>query len=181
MSVMDDVLRHAAEQIAKEHEGFKVEVVGGRVVMTPQSNVQSWTIRRVQNAADAAGISEERLISDVLIKFPGDPDRVPDVTILTEGAKEPYTYEDILAAVEIVSTKDDVNDYEIKVQQYARYDVPIYLIIDPFRGECTLLTGPRGNDYEAREYYTYGETITLRLEDGSTVPIPTDEFKRKDA
>ncbi|GHB10342.1 Uma2 family endonuclease [Streptomyces chryseus] len=181
MSVMDDVLRHVAERAAKEYEGFKVEVVGGRVVMTPQSNVQSWTIFDVQAAARTAGIAPSRIVSDVLIQFPGDPDRVPDVTILTEGATEPYSYGDILAAVEIVSTKDDPNDYDFKVHQYARYNVPIYLIIDPFRGECTLLTRPRGNDYATREAYTYGETVTLHLEDGSTVPIPTDEFKRKDA
>ncbi len=180
MSVMDDVLRDKAEQIAKEHEGFKVEVVGGRVVMTPQSNVQSWTIFDVQASARTAGIEQSRIISDVLIKFSGAPDRVPDVTILAEGAIEPYSYEDILAAVEIVSTKDDPNDYDFKVHQYARYHVPIYLIIDPFRGECTLLTRPRGNDYAARESFAYGETVTLHLEDGATVPIPTDQFKRKE-
>jgi hypothetical protein len=49
MSVMDDVLRHTAELLAKEHEGFKIEVVGDRIVMSPQSNVQSWTIFHVQS------------------------------------------------------------------------------------------------------------------------------------
>lgn len=79
----------------------------------------SGTIRRVQNAADSAGISEERIISDVLIRFPGGAHRVPAVSVPAEGA--------------------------------------------------------------TREVYTYGETVTLHLEDGSTVPVPTHEFKRKDA
>ncbi|MEV8307202.1 Uma2 family endonuclease [Streptomyces flavidovirens] len=181
MGFTDDVLRDKAERIAKEHEGFKVEIVGSRLVMGLRSNVQSWTIFDVQNATQAAGIGEERILSDVLIEFPDAPDRVPDVTILAEGSKEPYTYEDIRAAVEIVATEDDTNDYEIKAHQYARYDVPICLIIDPFRGECTLLTRPRGTDYAARESFKYGETVTLHLEDGSTVPIPTDQFKRKES
>ncbi|WP_329464479.1 Uma2 family endonuclease [Streptomyces sp. NBC_01431] len=181
MSVMDDVLRHTAELLAKEHEGFKIEVVGDRIVMSPQSNVQSWTIFHVQSAAFNAGIAEPRVLSDVLIRFPGEPDRVPDVTILEDGAGEPYSYQDILAAIEIVSTKDDSNDYEIKIHQYARFGVPIYLIIDPFRGECSLLTRPKGDDYATRDMYSYGETVTLHLADGAEVPIPTGKFKRKES
>ncbi|WP_055557866.1 Uma2 family endonuclease [Streptomyces sp. NBRC 110028] len=179
MSVQDDILWQAAERAAAQFEGFKIEVVGGHIVMTPQSDVQSWTIRRVQNAAEASGIAEERLLSDVLIQFPGEPPRVPDVTILEDGAKEPYSYDDVLAAVEIVSTENDDNDYVIKVRQYARFGVPIYLIIDPFLGQCTLLTRPKGDRYASRTEYSYGETVTLHLTDGSTVDIPTDKFKRK--
>lgn len=179
MSVQNDILCEVAERVAAQHEGFKIEVVGGHIVMTPQSDVQSWTILDVQMAAMTAGIDKSRLLSDVLIQFPGEPPRVPDVTILEEGATEPYSYEDILAAVEIVSTENDANDYDVKVRQYSRFGVPIYLIIDPFVGRCTLLTRPKGDSYASRDEYTYGETITLRLTDGSTVDIPTNEFKRK--
>ena len=51
------------------------------------------------------------------------------------------------------------------MRQYARFGVPIYLIIDPFLGQCTLLTRPKGDSYASRDEYTYGETITLRLGD----------------
>ncbi|MFI0736301.1 Uma2 family endonuclease [Streptomyces sp. NPDC021225] len=171
MSVQDDILWQTAERAAAQFEGFKIEAVGGQIVMTLRSNIQSWTILRVQNAAEAAGIAEERLLSDVLIQLPDEPPRVPDVTILEDGAEEPYSYDDVLAAVEIVSTEDDDNDYVIKLKQYARCGIPIYLIIDPFRGQCTLLTRPKGD--------TYGETVTLHLADGNKVDIPTDKFKRK--
>ncbi|MBT2487854.1 Uma2 family endonuclease [Streptomyces sp. ISL-96] len=180
MTVMADVLRDKADRIAREHEGCKVEIVGARLVMSLRNSVQSWTVFDVQNAVAAAGISDERILSDVLIEFPDGPDRVPDVTILAEGAKDPYTDEDILAAVEIVPTQDDANDTRIKVRQYARHGVPACLIIDPFRGECTLLTRPAGNDYAARESFTYGETVTLRLAGGAAVPIPTHRFKRRE-
>ncbi|MBL1096485.1 Uma2 family endonuclease [Streptomyces coffeae] len=179
MSVQDDILWQAAEHAAAEFEGFKIEVVGGRIVMTPQSSIQSWTILDVQMAAMAAGIDKSRLLSDVLIQFPGESPRVPDVTILEEGATEPYSYEDILAAVEIVSAKNDGNDYAVKVRQYARFGVPIYLIIDPFLGQCILLTRPKDDSYASRDEYAYGEIVTLHLTDGSTVEIPTAEFKRR--
>ncbi|MEC4017060.1 Uma2 family endonuclease [Streptomyces sp. H27-D2] len=179
MTVQDDILCQVAERAAAEFEGFKIEVVGGQIVMTPRSDVQSWTILDVQMAAMSAGIDKGRLLSDVLLQFPGEPPRVPDVTILEDGAVAPYAYGDALAAIEIVSTKDDDNDYAVKLRQYARFGVPTYLVIDPFRGECTLLTRPKGDGYAAREVFAYGETVTLRLSDGSSVAIPTDGFKRK--
>ena len=178
MSVLDD-LQRVAERAAEEFEGFKIEVVGDQVVMTPQSEIQSWTVRRVQNAAEASGVAEERLLSDVLIQFSGEPSRAPDVTILENGAQAPFDHEDVLAAVEVVSAKDDDNDYSVKLRQYARFGIPVYLVIDPFRAECLLLTRPVGEDYASRERYAYGQTIDLRLEDGSVVHLPTDKFKTK--
>jgi Uma2 family endonuclease len=182
MTVQDDALRQLAEHVSADeaYKGFKIEVVGGQIIMTPQSNIQGWTIRRVQNAAEASGITEERLLSDVLIQFPGEPSRCPGVAILEEGSGEPYSHEDVLAAIEVVSSRNDSRDYAIKVEQYARYGVPTFLIIDPFRGQCTLLTRPKGDAYATREEYSYGETVTLHLTDGSKVDIPTDKFKRKD-
>jgi Uma2 family endonuclease len=178
VSVQDDLCQ-VAEQAAAVFEGFKIEVVGGQVVMTPQSDIQSWTIRRVQNSAEAAGIAEERLVSDVLINFPGEPPRAPDVAILEDGATAPYSYEDLLVAVEIVSTPDDDNDYSVKLRQYARFGVPTYVIIDPFRAKCTVLTRPKDTEYASSEGYAYGETLPLQLSDGSAVRIPTDRFKSK--
>ncbi len=181
MSVQDDFLREAAERAASVFEGFKIEVVGGRVIMTPQSDIQGWTIRRIQNAVEDSGLPEERFLTDVLIEFPeGEPPRCPDVAIVEEGATRPYTYEDLLAAIEVVSTQSEENDYRIKVEQYARYGVPMYLIVDPFKGKCTLLTRPKGDVYTTSVLHAYGETISIRLADGSEVEIPTDKFKRWD-
>ncbi|MCA6092760.1 Uma2 family endonuclease [Streptomyces sp. SCA3-4] len=179
MTVQDDFLRETAERAASVFEGFKIEVVGGRVIMTPQSDIQGWTIRRIQNAVEDSGLAEERFLTDVLISFPeGDPPRCPDVAIIEEGSTRPYTHEDLLAAIEVVSTQSDDNDYRIKVEQYARYGVPAYLIVDPFEGKCTLLTHPRGDTYATSVMYAYGEMITMHLTDGSKVEIPTDKFKR---
>jgi Uma2 family endonuclease len=179
VTVQDNFLMEAAEQVAAVLEGFKIEVVGGKVTLVPQGNIQSWTIRRIQNSVEDSGIAEEQLLSDVLIEFPGEASRCPDVAIVEEGADDPYSCEDLLAAIEVVSTKDDGHDYLIKLRQYARFGIPIYLIIDPFRAECVLFTGPAGDEYRERKIYAYGETITLALPDGSTASIPTDKFKRK--
>ncbi|WP_328914856.1 MULTISPECIES: Uma2 family endonuclease [unclassified Streptomyces] len=175
-----DVLNGKAEHMATDLEGFKVEVVGGRIIVTPQSNVQSWTIFEVHDALRAAGIGRRQILSDVLFTFPGEGGRCPDIAVVEEGAATPYSYEDLLAAVEIVSTKEDVNDYEIKFLQYATYGVPVYLLIDPFRAECLLYTRPEGGTYQNHQKFIYGETVPLPLPEGITVAIPTEEFQRKD-
>lgn len=179
MTVQDDFLRETVERAASVFEGFKIEVVGDRIIMTPQSNVQGWTIRRVQNAIEDCGIAEERILTDVQIEFPGEPPRCPDVAIVEDGSAAPYKYEGLMVAIEIVSSKNDRNDYAIKLQQYAHYGVPIYLIIDPFRGQCSLLTEPGNDSYASCEEYKYGDTVTFRLEDGTHIEIPTHTFKRR--
>jgi Uma2 family endonuclease len=179
VTVQDDLLLRAADRAAAEFEGFKVEVVGGQLIMTPQSEIQSWTITDVQDAAKASGVNKRRLLSDVLVRFLGEPPRAPDIAILEQEAEAPYSCEDLLAAVEIVSAEDDDHDYGVKLKQYARFAVPVYLIIDPFRAECTLLTRPKGQDYATREIYAYGDTLTLHLADGSKVNIPTEQFERR--
>ncbi|MEV8475204.1 Uma2 family endonuclease [Streptomyces sp. NPDC051173] len=179
MAVQIDSLQNAIDRIASVIKGFKIEAVGDRIIMTPQSSVQSLTIFDVRDAALAAGVDRERVLSDVEFTFPGEPKRCPDVSVIEGGATDPLSYEDLLAAVEIVSSKNDKNDYAIKVQQYAHFGVPLYLIIDPFRGECDLLTRPEGDTYASRELYKYGDTVPLRLTDGSSVDIPTHTFKRR--
>lgn len=179
MTARIDSLRYAIERIAAVVDGFKIEAVGDRIIMTPQSSVQSLTIFDVRDAALVAGIGRDRVFSDVQFEFPEEPQRCPDVSIVEDDATDPFTYEDLLAAIEVVSSKNDKNDYAIKVQQYARFGIPVYLIIDPFLGQCTLLTQPRADDYACRELFKYGDTIPLRLPDGRNVAIPTDTFKRR--
>ncbi|MGW1197027.1 Uma2 family endonuclease [Streptomyces sp. NPDC002536] len=176
----DDYLQRLADRAADGFRGIKVDVPGERLVITERTAVHCWTIYDIVGAARAASIPNKRVLSKVLIHFPGESPREPDVTILDRGAdEEPYSYKDALAVMEIVSTEDDENDYAIKVRQYARFQVPAFVVIDPFKGRSTVLSRPSGESYASRVIYAYGETIPLRLADGSTVEIPTKDFKRR--
>ncbi len=66
MSVMSELIERGAVP-----EGYKVEVFDGRVIMTPQSPEQDWTVSDVKDAVKASGIARERVFGDVLITFPG--------------------------------------------------------------------------------------------------------------
>ncbi|MDT0449778.1 Uma2 family endonuclease [Streptomyces hesseae] len=166
--------------ICKHQGGIKIDVVGDRIAISMRDGVQCQTDFDVQKAAIAAGLAHERVLSNVLIEFPGEAPRVPDVSILRDGRpEEPYSYKDLLAAVEIVSTKHDGYDFTLKREQYARSAVPAFLVIDPFRGECDLFTRPVDGRYAGHDLYTYGDVIHLKLADGGEVDIPTDTFDRR--
>ncbi|WP_461089407.1 PDDEXK family nuclease [Streptomyces incanus] len=68
-------------------ERYKVEVFDGRVIMTPQSPEQDWTVSDVKDAVKASGIAREHVFGDVLITFPGENDAAPDLTIVDFDAE----------------------------------------------------------------------------------------------
>ncbi|MEU1308560.1 Uma2 family endonuclease [Streptomyces cinnamoneus] len=175
-----DALVSTFHAICERQGGIKIDVVGDRIVISMRTGVHCHTDFDVQGAARAAGLAHERVLSNVLIEFPGEAPRVPDVSILRDGRpEEPYSYKDLLAAVEIVSTRHDRYDFTLKEEQYARFGVPAFLAIDPFRGECDLLTRPTDGTYTTRVLYKYGDVIHLKLTDGSEIDIPTDTFDRR--
>ncbi len=162
--------------------GYVVEIIDGKVIMTPQSPVQSWTVTDVLGAAMAAGIDRRRLVNDVAVDFPGETSAAPDLAILDEAAVpigRRYNCVDVLAAVEVVSARSDDNDYVTKVAKYARFGIDTYLIIDPFRGVCTLHEKAEATGYEQVTEYTYGRTVPLRVSDGLTVQLVTSDFVRE--
>ncbi|MFI9204443.1 Uma2 family endonuclease [Streptomyces sp. NPDC053048] len=174
-----DFLVSRFHAICEQEGGIKIDVVGDRIVISMRTGVHSWTEHDVYDAAIAAGLSEQRILGRVLIEFPGEAPRVPEVSILREGRpEEPYSCKDLMAAVEIVSTQHDGPDLALKEEQYARSGVPAFLIIDPLDGECTLLADPRDAVYRRKETFPFGETVPLRLPDGMLINIPTDSFRR---
>ncbi|GAA2712627.1 MULTISPECIES: Uma2 family endonuclease [Streptomyces] len=175
-----DSLVKTFHAICKHQGGIKIDVVGDRIVISMRTGTHSETEHSIQEAVVAAGLPLERALCRVLIEFPGQAPRVPEVSILRGGSRhEPYSCEDLLAATEIVSTRHDEGDLALKEEQYARAAVPAFLIVDPFAGQCTLLSEPRDGKYTRREAFAYGETVPLRLPGGLVVGIPTDTFARR--
>ncbi|MFB6555710.1 hypothetical protein [Streptomyces sp. NPDC056405] len=66
MSVMSELIERGAVP-----EGYKVAVSDGRVIMTPRTPEQDWTVSDVRDAVKASGTARERVSGDVLIAFPG--------------------------------------------------------------------------------------------------------------
>ncbi len=178
MTVMDDLLARGAVP-----EGYKVEIFDGTVIMTPQSPEQYWTVLEVHAAAKAADIARERIFGDVLVRFPGENDAAPDLTIVADGAgRHGQTYDciDVLAVVEVTSEPDDEKDYVRNVRKYGRFGVDCYVIADPFKRMCTVLTEPVATGYAKRREIAYGDPVTLTLATGERFTVDTSDFPVRD-
>lgn len=179
MSIMNDLIERDGIP-----EGFKVEVFDGRVIMTPQSPEQDWTVSDVKDAVKAAGIARERVFGDVLITFPGENDAAPDLTIVgfdAERRRDSYSCLDVLAVVEVPSEPDDEKDYVRNVRKYGRYGVDFYMIADPFKKVVTLMSEPQPSGYGQVVEVPYGETVEFTLATGERVAIDTSTFPTRDA
>ncbi|MEV6674285.1 Uma2 family endonuclease [Streptomyces sp. NPDC051162] len=162
-------------------EGYKVEIVEGAVYMSPQRQ-NHWEI--------ILGIVEQlrvkyprsRTASDVRIDFPGHLNGFCcDVVAFKEGATQDdearWHYEDIEFVAEVISKNTARNDYGPKKDTFALAGVPVYLIVDPYIGECVLFTDPKDGTYRTGPAIKFGDPIDLT---GTVVglALATDEFPR---
>ncbi|MFE1749536.1 Uma2 family endonuclease [Streptomyces anandii] len=162
-------------------EGFRVEIVGGSVFMTPQRDTHWKIIFRI-SAAVAAKFGFDNVFSDVRIDFPGHKNGFcPDVALLRDSAKKDdrghWRYEDVQFVAEVISEGTAANDYGPKRTAYAEAGVPVYVIADPYQGRCHVYTDPKDGDYADPTRVDFGTDIDLT---GTVVDLvlKTDEFPR---
>jgi Uma2 family endonuclease len=165
-------------------EGYKTEIVGGHIFMTPQRDIHWEIIRRIVRALEDAFGMSVKVFSDVRIDFPkvkGLNGFAPDVAKLRDGAKKDsegrWRYQDVEFVAEVISKRTAANDYGPKRDAYAAAEVPVYLIIDPYTGEWHLHTLPKDGKYHSQVGFPFGEDIDLT---GTPVGLvlKTDEFPR---
>jgi Uma2 family endonuclease len=94
----------------------------------------------------------------------GDEPR-PDFMALPASAEvDPegtFPGEKIGFVAEVLSKNNKGTDLVDKVEVYARFDIGLYLIIDPFKGWCTLHREPRGEGYAVASATEFGQPVEL--------------------
>jgi Uma2 family endonuclease len=153
----------------------------GKVVMTPQSEEHSSTIRSMQIDSLALG-RHAKVISDVYVDFPADENSAPDFAIMREDAQRQgkrYGFEDVLLIAEVVSVSSARKDYDDCTAKYGRYGIPVYVVVDPYAAEVVVHTQPTGAGYIAAHTHTYGSgKLPIALADGRTYTLDLDELPR---
>ncbi|MFJ8147144.1 Uma2 family endonuclease [Streptomyces sp. NPDC096048] len=162
-------------------EGYKTEIVGGHIFMTPQRDTH-WDIIADIYDQLRTKYPRKRVKSDVRMDYPGYLNGfASDVVALAEGARKDdkghWRPEDVEFVAEVVSRSTAGNDHGPKKDAYAAADVPVYLIVDPYAGEWHLHTLPKDGTYHAAVSFGFGEDIDLT---GTVVglTLQTDDFPR---
>jgi len=163
-------------------EGYRVEIVGGNVHMTPQRDTHWEIIREFLWALEDRFGRKVKVFSDVRIDFPGHENGFcPDIALLKASAKKDakghWRYQDVEFVAEVISEGTAHNDYGPKKLAYAEAEVPLYIVADPYQGRCHIYTDPKGSDYEVETKVAFGKDVDLT---GTVVDLvlKTDEFPR---
>ncbi|MFF3939099.1 Uma2 family endonuclease [Streptomyces phaeofaciens] len=163
-------------------EGFRVEIVGGSVHMTPQRATHWEIIFQIAWAVRERFGKSIKVFSDVRIDFPGHENGFcPDVVKLRDSAEADdegrWRHEDVEFIAEVISKGTAANDYGPKKTAYATAEVPVYLIADPYQGRCYVHTDPKDGDYATMTRVDFGTDIDLT---GTVVDLTltTDSFPR---
>ncbi|MFC4471910.1 Uma2 family endonuclease [Streptomyces xiangluensis] len=162
-------------------EGYKVEIVGGNIFMSPQRRTHWQIIADIYDQLRSL-YPRQRLMSDVRIDFPGHLNGfAADVAALAEGfepdEKGRLRYQDVEFIAEVISKDTARNDYEPKMAAYALAEVPVYLIADPYQGRCHLYTRPKNGEYTTETKVDFGDDVDL-TDTVVGLVLRTDEFPR---
>lgn len=163
-------------------EGYKAEIVGGNVFMSPQRDTHWEIIADLYDQLRASGYARSRVKSDVRFDFPGHLNGFAcDVVALSGEAvkneKGLWDYEDIELVAEVISKSTALNDYGPKKAAYATAGVPVYLVVDPYVGRCRVFTEPKNDEYTVDRTVDFGEEIKLK-DTAVGLTLKTDEFPR---
>lgn len=80
--------------------------------------------------------------------------------------EDAFYADQVSLAIEVLSKWNKGTDLVDKVEVYARFGIPLYLIIDPFNGQCILHKGPNGQGY--------ADTLITKFGDPVVLPKPMD-------
>jgi Uma2 family endonuclease len=162
-------------------EGFKSEIVEGTIYVSLQRDAH-WDITLAVIEQLRARYARQHVKSDMMIDFPGYLNGfAADVVGLCEGAKKDakgrFRYQDVECVVEVLSRGTAKNDYGPKKSSYATAEVPVYVIVDPYSGQCHIYTLPKGSEYRGEVTVDFGEPVDLT---GTVVglTLSTDDFPR---
>ncbi|WP_416476342.1 Uma2 family endonuclease [Streptomyces sp. LKA04] len=162
-------------------EGYKAEIVGGHIFMTPQRDAH-WDIIADIYDQLRTKYPRKRVKSDIRMDYPGYLNGfASDVVALAEGASKDgkglWLPEDVEFVAEVISRSTAGNDHGPKKDAYAAAKVPVYLIVDPYAAEWHLHTLPVDGKYHARVSFGFGEDVDLT---GTVVglTLKTDDFPR---
>lgn len=177
-------LGEAADQLARALPGHRVEILQGRLTVTPPPDgSHGLSLTKFCRALERAGIAESgaEWIQGVGLWLPTLPAdfAIPDLSIVDEDFRDAYVTKNYYApnvfrlVVEITSSNwsDDLGP---KVECYAQAGIPAYLVVDRKHDEVLLYTEPAEGKYPGPQRFKRGQDVALPESVGVHVELSVD-------
>ncbi|WP_393915909.1 Uma2 family endonuclease [Halostreptopolyspora alba] len=165
-------------------EGYRTEIIRGTIVMSPTPSVKHAAVVRRLYDQLAPQLPETVVALQVVsVAAPDSDDDYcwPDLAVLPVAVEEEDDWlvpaDTVELVVEVVSPSNATSDTVVKPGEYARWSIPMYLVIDPRNGTMRLHWDPAPDGHRTRRDIAFGETLALQgtLKD---VEIDTSDFPR---
>lgn len=159
----ETLLRTVAEMDTPD--GFKAELIRGKIVVSPFSELRSYRSMRALREQLQAHAPEGHVvdIAPFLFRFPAvERAYGPNLFVVDETAFDEEGHDADGAALSLVaeftslSTKDAV--WTEKLDVYGRL-VPAYLVVDMQNSEITCFRDPSPHGYRSRTTVSFGEPL----------------------
>ncbi|WP_327675924.1 Uma2 family endonuclease [Kitasatospora sp. NBC_00458] len=178
-------LLEVAELISDQFTGYRVEIIGSQITVTPPPDMQHGrSLTRLMRRLFAAGLDgeETEVFQNVGIWLPDGPSdfAVPDLAILDANSDdhlvEHNCYDPVVFRLVVEVTSSNLgDDLKKKPAAYASAGVPVYVIVDRTNQRVMVLTDPQGGDYRVHAVHHPGQSFTLPESIGAPVTLSVDD------
>ncbi|SDM98970.1 Endonuclease, Uma2 family (restriction endonuclease fold) [Streptomyces sp. cf386] len=177
-------LGEAADQLARALPGHRVEILQGRLTVTPPPDgSHALALTKLGRAFDRAGLVEAgyEWVQGVGLWLPTSPEdfAIPDFSVVDPDFRDAHVTKNYYApnvfrmVVEVTSSNwsDDLGP---KVECYAQAGLPVYLIADRKHDEVLLYEGPADGKYPDPARFKRGQTVPVPESVGVTLDLSVD-------
>ncbi|MDA0565392.1 Uma2 family endonuclease [Streptomonospora sp. S1-112] len=183
-----DLLREIVEARLDVPEGFKVEILGGRIYVSAAPVPRHNFITDLMVERLLGKLAGDRRPSNAGYGIARDVEKgdfaIPDLIVASRAAMnrmEPLIPAGEIDLVgEVVSRNNPYKDLEVLPDLYAEWSIPMYLVVDPRKGEIALYSEPRGTasgGYGRLRRLRFGDVVEL-VPPLEGLRIETSEFPR---
>ncbi|MBT2396520.1 Uma2 family endonuclease [Streptomyces sp. ISL-100] len=177
-------LGEAADLLSRALPGHRVEILQGRLIVTPPPDgAHALSLTKLGRAFDRAGIERSGLeyVQGIGLWLPHLPDdyAIPDFSVVDEDfcdalvQKNCYAPNVFRLVVEVTSS-NWTDDLGTKVESYAEAGVPVYIVADRKHGEVLLYRDPENGKYPAPQRYERGQQVPVPESVGVSLELPVD-------
>ncbi|KOV60107.1 membrane protein [Streptomyces sp. NRRL WC-3618] len=177
-------LGEAADLLARALPGHRVEILQGRLTVTPPPDgSHALSLTNLGRAFDRAGIVEagHEYVQGVGLWLPTLPEdfAIPDFSIVDADFRDAHVTKNYYApnvfrmVVEVTSSNWS-DDLYAKVECYAQAGIPAYLIADRKHDEVLLYTDPADGKYPDPQHFERGQRVPVPESVGVRVELSAD-------
>lgn len=175
-----------ANRIMDRLPGYRVEIVGGQILVSPPPDgphAESLTDLVLPFATSGLHGTESKVLQGTGLWLPtGTEDyAIPDLSVVDADYRDHYVenncYDPVCFRLVLEVTSSNYRtDLRDKVKAYAAAKIPVYVIIDRRHQRLHVLTKPTGDDYESHHPHSPGEMVTLPRSIGAEVTLDVAEI-----